>query len=119
MSNIKYFSFAKASSSVPIYSYCQDKPNEDELKLESTKVFNPSKQVLTQLKSLNIRPEERQKINTGNGCWYCKKDSKGIVYFVLCSTNYPERHIMAAINSLRDHLGKLGDYESEPDVLLC
>ena len=39
MANIKYFSFSKASSSVPIYSYCQDKPNEDELKLESTKVL--------------------------------------------------------------------------------
>ena len=33
MANIKYFSFAKSSASVPIYSYCQDKPNEDELKI--------------------------------------------------------------------------------------
>ena len=63
-----------------------------------------------------MRPEERQKINTTNGCWYCKKDAKEIIYFALCSTNYPERHIMAAINQLRDHLQKLGDYETEPDV---
>lgn len=38
MSNIKFFAFAKSSSSVPIYSYCPDKKNEDELKLESGKV---------------------------------------------------------------------------------
>lgn len=28
----------------------------------------------------------------------------------LCSANYPERHIYAAINQVRDHLAKLGDY---------
>ena len=33
MSNIKYFSFAKSSASVPIYSYCPDKKNEEELKV--------------------------------------------------------------------------------------
>lgn len=38
MSNIKYFSFAKSSSSVPIYSYCPDKQNQDEYKIESGKV---------------------------------------------------------------------------------
>ena len=74
--------------------------------------------MLSQLKSLNLRSEERQKINTGNGCWYCKKDSKGIIYFVLCSPNYPERQIIAAINQVRDHLQKLGEYESEPDSSL-
>ena len=39
-----------------------------------------------------------------------------MLYFALCSPNYPERHIYAAINQLRDHLTKLGDYETEPDV---
>ena len=41
-----------------------------------------------------------------------------MLYMALCSPNYPERHIYAAINQLRDHLSKLGDYETEPDVLL-
>jgi len=40
-----------------------------------------------------------------------------MLYMALCSPNYPERHIYAAINQLRDHLNKLGDYETEPDVL--
>jgi hypothetical protein len=66
---------------------------------------------------LKLRNEERQKINTSNGCWHCKKDSKGIIYFVLCSPNYPERTIMQAINLVKEHLQKLGDYETEPDVL--
>ena len=38
MSNIKYFAFAKSSSSVPVYAYCPDKGNENELKIESGKV---------------------------------------------------------------------------------
>lgn len=33
MSNIKYFAFAKSSSTVPIYGYCPEKQNEDEFKL--------------------------------------------------------------------------------------
>lgn len=73
-------------------------------------------QVLSQLKGLDIRVDERQKIKSAHGCWYCKKDNKEIVYMVLCSSNYPERHIYAAINQLRDHLQKLGEYETEPDV---
>lgn len=52
------------------------------------------------------------------GCWHCKKDARGMLYLSLCSPNYPERHIYAAINQLRDHLNKLGDYETEPDVPL-
>lgn len=40
-----------------------------------------------------------------------------MLYFALCSPNYPERHIYSAINQIRDHLTKLGDYETEPDVL--
>lgn len=35
-----------------------------------------------------------------------------MIYMTLCSANYPERHIYAAINQVRDHLAKLGDYES-------
>lgn len=39
MSNIKLFAFAKESASTPIYTYCQDKSNEDDFKIEATKVI--------------------------------------------------------------------------------
>jgi len=32
--------------------------------------------VLIQLKGLGLRQDERQKINTSNGCWYCKRDNR-------------------------------------------
>ena len=51
------------------------------------------------------------------GKWYCKKDDKNILYFVLCSKQYPERHIYKAIGELRAHLALIGDYSNEPDVL--
>jgi hypothetical protein len=54
--------------------------------------------------------EERQKVSSVNGRWQCKKDSKGILYFVLCNPNYPERTIFQAINQVKDHLQKLGEY---------
>lgn len=63
-----------------------------------------------------MRVDERQKIKSANGTWSCKKDAKEMIYIVLCSPNYPERHIFGAINALRDHLQKLGDYNTEPDV---
>jgi hypothetical protein len=105
MSNIKYFAFAKVSASVPVYGLVLDKTEEEEIKIEVSKV-------LTQLKTLEIRVDERQKIKSGYGCWYCKKDHKGIIYLALCSPNYPERHIYGAINLLREHLQKIGEYEN-------
>lgn len=40
MSNIKYFGFAKASSSVPVYAVCQEKEIEEEIKIEVGKVLH-------------------------------------------------------------------------------
>jgi hypothetical protein len=101
MSNIKFFAFAKYTASVPIYSVCPSSEAEEDLKIEAAKVPLFLFQVLIQAKNLNLRPEERQKFNTKRGCWFCKKDNKDIIYVILCSTNYPERHAFAAINLLK------------------
>jgi hypothetical protein len=73
--------------------------------------------VLAQLRAIDLRAEERQKINTGNGSWFCKKDDKDVFYLMLTNGSYPERLIYEAIHELRDHLGKLGkNYSTEQDV---
>lgn len=69
-----------------------------------------------------MRAEERQKINTGNGSWFCKKDDKELIYMMLTNGNYPERLVYEAMNELREQLSKLGkNYASEQDVIyiLC
>lgn len=66
---------------------------------------------------LGLRVDERQKIKSHLGTWHTKKDNHNILYVALCSSNYPERHIYAAFNQLKDFLRILGDdFESEADV---
>jgi hypothetical protein len=72
---------------------------------------------MSRLKELELKNDQRQRIFTDNGVWFCKKDDKGIFYFALCTKNYPERHIYAAFSALGAHLAKIGDYSSEPEVL--
>ena len=40
---------------------------------------NEANKVLQQLRGLPLEPEERQKINTGSGSWYCKLDDRNIM----------------------------------------
>ncbi len=73
--------------------------------------------MLTQLKNIGLSPEERQKITTSNGSWYCKKDDQDMLYMMLTNGSYPERLIYESINELREHLKKLGKtYSAEQDV---
>ena len=74
--------------------------------------------MVARLKDLYLIKEERQKLTSsgGLGCWFCKRDSRGMFYLALCVDKYPERHIYAAIGQLKDHLAQLGEYENEPDV---
>ncbi len=111
MSNIKYLGFVKDSASVPVYGYTADRSIEEQLKTEVPKV-------ITRLKDLCLVKEERQRIKSEFGCWFCKRDDRGVYFIALCQPNYPERHVYAAIALIRTHLAQLGDYESEADVLL-
>lgn len=45
--------------------------------------------VLTELKLLGLRVDERQKIKSHLGSWHTKKDAHNIIYIALCSSNYP------------------------------
>lgn len=63
-----------------------------------------------------MKREERQRIKSDFGVWFCKKDQKDMYYLALCAPTYPERHIYAAVAQLTAHLAQLGDYETEPDV---
>lgn len=64
MTNIKYFGFAKASSSAPILSHNLLTDSVDEIQIEVSKVFTVVLKVLTKLKEFDLRPDERQKIKS-------------------------------------------------------
>jgi hypothetical protein len=68
------------------------------------------------IKNLALSANERQKISSAFGIWFCIRDQQGIIYFVLCTSNYPERHIYGAIEKLKVHFQQLGDYSTESDV---
>lgn len=44
-----------------------------------------STQVIMRLQELGLKKEERQRIKSEYGVWFCKKDDKGFVYFVHCT----------------------------------
>jgi len=64
MTNIKYFGFAKISSSTPILSHNLLTEALDEIHLEVSKVHISLPKVLTKLKEFDLRPDERQKIKS-------------------------------------------------------
>lgn len=116
MSSIRFIGFSKEHASVPVYGLTIDKSLEEGLRAEVPKVNLPPTKVISRLQELALKNEERQRIKSEFGVWFCKKDDKGFFYFAHCIDNYPERHIYAAINELRQHLATIGDYPSEPDV---
>ncbi|KAL4466763.1 hypothetical protein ABPG74_010360 [Tetrahymena malaccensis] len=111
MSNIKFFSFAKITSDKLIYNAGNEKSMDETYKAEAIKVMR-------EIKNIGLNFDERQKINTGSGSWFCKIDSKNILYLVLCTSSYPERHAYGMIQQLQNHLEKLADYGNEDDTSL-
>lgn len=111
MSSLKFFSFAKSSGDKMIYNAGNEKSMDEAFKAEGLKVMR-------EIKNIGLQFDERQKINTGSGSWFCKIDAKGIIYLVLAASNYPERHAYAMIQLLQNHLEKLTDYGNEDDTSL-
>ena len=50
---------------------------------------------------MNLKPEERQKVSTPNGSWFCNIDKNQIAYVLLTNPNYPERHAYGMIRVLK------------------
>ena len=77
--NVKFFSFSKLNSDKPIYFTTNEKHMDSTYQQESQKVT-------TEVKNLELKQEEHQKINTSNGSWYCRIDKNDIIYLVLTNT---------------------------------
>lgn len=75
---VKYFCFARFSNCKIIHQVIGDTKNSDSYKSEAQKVLN-------QLQSIKLAKDERQKINSTEGPWYCIQDDKEIVYLMLTS----------------------------------
>ncbi len=78
MSNLKYIVVYRVDSLKIVNSYVLVSAQEDAFKNESNKVCS-------QIKDINLQSEERQKINTSNGSWFCKTDGFGLAVLILGS----------------------------------
>jgi hypothetical protein len=59
------------------------------LKVEIPKVTHLIPQVIVKLKELELKKDERQRIKSDFGVWFCKKDQREMYYLALCVPNYP------------------------------
>lgn len=76
--NLKFIAIYKLSTLKIVAYNSNEKTGEDAIKSESSKVC-------ISVKSINLQVDERQKINTGNGSWFCKADDQDIIYMILTS----------------------------------
>jgi len=68
--------------------------------------------ILKKLNLLNLRPEERQKIKTANGSWFCRVNANQIACVVLCGEDYPERHAYALLQDAQGELEKIPNFQT-------
>ncbi|KAM3142593.1 hypothetical protein pb186bvf_005252 [Paramecium bursaria] len=112
MSNqLKFIAVYKISTLKLVCYQFSDTKEEDQIKNESSKVA-------IQIKSINLNQEERQKINTNNGSWFCRSDDKDLTYLILTVSTYPERHAYGLITELQNEFAKLGNYQSQDEASL-
>lgn len=65
---------------------------------------------------MNLRPEERQKVSTPNGSWFCRVDANEVASLLLCTSEYPERHSYKMIDDAEKNIAKIPDYyTANPD----
>lgn len=68
--------------------------------------------ITKKLSLLNLKPEERQKIKTSNGAWFCRINANQIACVVLCSEDYPERHAYTLVQEAQTELEKLPNFQT-------
>lgn len=113
MSNIKFICLTRMSTQNIIYSII----NKIDIEEENT-VKSESKKVVQQIIHLELSPEERQKIKTQTGNWFCKIDDLGFMYLILSSQNYPERHAYELISQIQKPLKKIANVQEQEDTTI-
>jgi len=104
--HLKFFAIARMSDRSVLASECSQKGQEASLVAEA-------KTILSKIEDIYLKANERQKIRTTNGSWFCTVDEKHISYLVLTDSAYPERHAYTLVNELRDELQGLNNYHGE------
>jgi len=109
--NMKFFAIARISDRTILATECLDKGMEATYRSEAKTIFG-------KLEDVYLRPEERQKIRSNYGAWFCTLDNKNIVYLALTHIEYPERHAYAMISEIRDQLAELKNFNQEKELVV-
>ncbi|CAD8112267.1 unnamed protein product [Paramecium sonneborni] len=109
--SLKYLVIYRQDTEKLIASYLIESGSEELFKNESSKVC-------LELKRNQLRIEERQKVDSANGSWFCKIDDKGLFYLILGISTYPERHAYALIQEIQTEFSKLGNDSFRDDASL-
>jgi vesicle-associated membrane protein 7 len=100
---VRFFAIGRFSDDEILAVYATEKKNEQAFREES-------KKMLGKIKTLDLKPEERQKCKSPNGAWFVRVDSNQVAYLALCSVDYPERHVYKMIDEAQANLEKITNY---------
>jgi vesicle-associated membrane protein 7 len=103
---VRYFAFGRLTDDAILASYAIEKKNEPAFKQEASNM-------LSKVRALELRPEERQRAKTQNGSWFIRVDIHQIAYMALCTLDYPERHAYKMMDELQKNLETILDYQNK------
>ena len=101
--NIKYLSYSRYSTSIPIYSINQETSNKP-LGADGEKVLAWDTKMASKIKALRSKVDQRDKLRTGYGVWYVTHDKNDISYAVCTDEAYPERHAYGLIQKIKEKI---------------
>jgi len=109
--NVKFFTYGGLTSNNLFGCTSLEKAQESNFKTEA-------QGILAKVKIMELQPDDRQRLNTKNGVWFCKVDNRDIAYLTLCNINYPERHAFGMMDELQRELEERvpGDELSHKDT---
>jgi len=103
--NIRFLAFGRFNEDTLITSYSNEPKFSDSFQKEALNI-------LKKLNLLNLKPEERQKIKTANGAWFCRVSPNQIAIIVLCGEDYAERHAYQMLQEAQGELEKIPNFQT-------
>eukprot|EP00330_Aristerostoma_sp_ATCC50986_P011150 CAMPEP_0114584510 /NCGR_PEP_ID=MMETSP0125-20121206/8200_1 /TAXON_ID=485358 ORGANISM="Aristerostoma sp., Strain ATCC 50986" /NCGR_SAMPLE_ID=MMETSP0125 /ASSEMBLY_ACC=CAM_ASM_000245 /LENGTH=140 /DNA_ID=CAMNT_0001778953 /DNA_START=73 /DNA_END=495 /DNA_ORIENTATION=+ len=104
---VRFFNHINLSDLSDCGHYAIEKKNETPFK-------NEAKAIASKLKQMNLRPEERQKVSTPNGSWFCRVDPNEVASLLLTTAEYPERHAYKLIDEAEKGIATYSGYQNAP-----
>ena len=103
--SVRFLAFGRISEESLITTHSNENKYSDNFQREALSI-------LKKLGLLNLKPEERQKIKTANGAWFCRANANQIACLVLCNEDYPERHAYKMVNDAQVELEKIPNFQT-------